>query len=105
MARPIKWVLCQSDDHMKLHDDGQRVTVAQNGDGKWRLAYALGLPLESIDGWKIRLQWKDGIMQCHLCTRIICTLPLFYTLTAVLFHLARFPTPTLPSLLTACYLR
>ena len=80
MARPIKWVLCQKDDHMKLHDDGQRVTVSQNGDGVVRLAYALGLPMESIDGWKIRLQWKEGIMQCHLCTRVICTLPLFCTL-------------------------
>ena len=111
MASPVKWVLCQKDDHMKLHDDGQRVTVAPKSGT--RLAYALGLPLGAIDGWKFRLQWKspvgvfsgNGIMQYHLCTRIICTLPLFYTLTAVLFHLARFPTPTLSSLLTACYLR
>ena len=75
MASPIKWVLCQPDDHMKLHDDGQRVTVAQTADNKWRLAYALGLPLGSINsaGLKIRLKWKvasgiDGIMQCRLCT-------------------------------------
>ena len=64
---------------MKLHDDGQRVTVAESEDDVWRLAYVLGLPLGSINGWKIRLTWKDskkGIMQCHLCTRVLCTLPL-----------------------------
>ena len=79
MASPVKWVLCQKDDHMKLHDDGQRVTVAESEDGVLRLAYVLGLPLGSINGWKIRLTWKDskdGIMQCHLCTRVLCTLPL-----------------------------
>ena len=79
MARPIKWVLCQEDDHMKLHDDGQRVTVAQTADDVYRLAYVLGLPLGSINGWKIRLKWKEGkycIMECHLCTRVLCTLPL-----------------------------
>ena len=76
---PIKWVLCQPDDHMKLHDDGQRVTVAQTADDKPRLAYALGLPLGSINAGlklQVRLKWKNGIMQCRLCTRVICTLPL-----------------------------